>query len=681
MLSSNKKKPAEKKTGKKKVSSKTSQKVSLNQKLCNILDGYLDQHNWQVNENGNTGYSLQGLNNYLHNEVTKQYWLGKIYPKEIGDASRSGDMHIHDMGSLSTYCVGWDLQDLLTVGFRGPTNKIESKPAKHFRTALGQLVNFFYTMQGESAGAQAVSNFDTLLAPFIRYDNLNTEQIEQAFQEFFFNMNTPTRVGFQTPFTNVTIDLYVPTTLANTHVIIGGEPQRETYSEFQEEMNMFNKAFIKVISKGDAKGRVFTFPIPTYNITKDFDWDNSTLDGLWEATAKYGIPYFSNFVNSDMKPEDARSMCCRLRLDNRILRKRGGGLFGANPLTGSIGVVTINLPRLGYLANNKQDFLKRLLVVMDMAKESLEIKRVVIEKFTDSGLYPYSKFFLRNIKERFKSYWSNHFATIGLVGMNEACINLLGKDKDIGTKEGHAFANEVLEFMRDKIQEYQESTGNYYNLEATPAEGTSYRLAQKDKNLYPDIIAANEPDPNNTRVVGQLDNTRVVGQLSQEQIKAGAVKADTFAPFYTNSSHLPVDYTNDVFELLDHQDDLQTKYTGGTVVHVFLGEQISDINAIKAIVKTICHRYHLPYFTLTPTFSVCPVHGYISGNHPVCKTCGVQNTVYSRVVGYLAPVSQWNIGKKAEFKLRKTYEKSFEKKRKKKKQPDVSGKEKQQFIC
>ncbi len=533
-------------------------------------------------------------------------------------------MHIHDLDKLSTYCVGWDLQDLLREGFKGAEGKLESKPAKHLKTALGQLVNFFYTLQGESAGAQAVSNFDTLLAPFIRYYKLSRDEVKQAIQEFMFNMNVPTRVGFQTPFTNVTMDLTCPGTLANEPVVIGGKPQKETYKEFDKERDLFNDIFAEVIAEGDAKGRVFTFPIPTYNITKDFDWGNKNIDGIWKMTAKYGIPYFSNFVNSDMSPDDARSMCCRLRLDNRELRKRGGGLFGANPLTGSVGVVTINLPRLGFRSRDRREFFHNLSYIMDLAKDSLEMKRKILEQMTDSGLYPYSKFYLRNIKKRDGRYWGNHFSTIGLLGMNEAALNLLGRD--IATAEGHQFAREVLEFMRERMAQYQNETGNYYNLEATPAEGTSYRLALKDKKRYPEIMVANE-----------------------------SAFEEGIAPYYTNSSHVPVDYTDDAFELLDLQDDLQTKYTGGTVIHLFVGEEIKDTEAVKNFVKTVCENYHLPYFTITPTFSICPNHGYTAGKHMVCKKCGAQNEVYSRIVGYIRPIQQWNAGKRAEFDDRNTY--------------------------
>jgi ribonucleoside-triphosphate reductase len=455
-----------------------------------LVDDYLKEMDWQVKENSNMSYSLQGLNNYIANIVTSKYWIEKIYPPEIRDPYLDGDFHIHDLGLLSVYCCGWDLKDVIMRGFGGVKGKIESAPPKHFRTALGQLVNFFYTLQGEAAGAQAVSNFDTLLAPFIKYDQLTYRDVKQAMQEFIFNMNVPTRVGFQTPFTNITMDLNVPSNMANEPVIIGGEMQKEQYKDFQNEMGIINRAFAEVMSEGDSSGRVFTFPIPTYNITKDFNWDDPNLDPLWEMTAKYGIPYFSNYINSDMKPEDARSMCCRLRLDNRELRKRGGGLFGANPMTGSIGVVTINLPRIGYLSKDKKEFLRRLEKLMDLAKESLEIKRKALEKFTEEGLYPYSKHYLANVKLQRGEYWGNHFSTIGIIGMNEALLNFLGPKSNIATKKGSAFAEEILNYMRDKIVKYQEETGSFYNLEATPGEGTSYRLARKDVSKYPDIITA-----------------------------------------------------------------------------------------------------------------------------------------------------------------------------------------------
>ena len=573
-----------------------------------LVDNYLKQLDWRVNENSNMSYSIQGLNNYIASEISKNYWLNKIYPAEIKNAHLNGDIHIHDLNIISVYCVGWDLKDLLTEGFTGVKGKVESAPAKHFRTALGQVVNFMYTMQGEAAGAQAFSNFDTLLAPFIRYDNLTYEQVKQAMQEFVFNMNVPTRVGFQTPFTNITMDLTVPSYYAEQPVIIGGELMEETYKDFQKEMDMLNKAFFEVMMKGDNSGRVFTFPIPTYNITKDFDWDNENIKGLWEMAAKYGIPYFSNFINSDMSPEDARSMCCRLRIDNRELEYRGGGLFGSNPLTGSVGVVTINLPKIAENSETKGEFMAKLAEKMELAKESLEIKRALLEDLTDKNLYPYTKFYLRDIKSRFGVYWKNHFSTIGLIGMNEACLNLLADD--IGSFRGKQFAVEVMDFMREKIKEFQKETGHNYNLEATPGEGTSYRLAKLDKEKY---------------------------------------------PYYTNSTQLPVNYTDDIFEVLDHQDDLQTKYTGGTVLHIFAGERIHNIETMKNLVKKVCNNYHLPYFTFSPTFSTCPNHGYIAGEHFTCPECGAECEVYSRVVGYIRPVTQWNKGKKREFKDRKEF--------------------------
>ena len=575
-----------------------------------LVEGYLKQLDWKVNENSNMSYSIQGLNNYIASEVSKNYWLNKIYNEKIRNAHLSGDIHIHDLNIISVYCVGWDLKDLLMEGFKGVKGKIESKPPKHFRTALGQIVNFMYTMQGEAAGAQAFSNFDTLLAPFIRYDNLSFEQVKQAMQEFVFNMNVPTRVGFQTPFTNITMDLTVPSYYAEQPVIIGGELMEDTYKEFQPEMDLLNKAFFEVMMEGDASGRVFTFPIPTYNITKDFDWNNEKLTGLWEMTAKYGIPYFSNFINSDMSPEDARSMCCRLRIDNRELEYRGGGLFGSNPLTGSVGVVTINLPKIADNVKNKGEFFEKLSQHMEIAKESLEIKRKLLEDLTDKNLYPYTKFYLRDIKARFGVYWKNHFSTIGLIGMNEACLNLLGSD--IGSFRGKQFALDVMDFMRAKIVEFQKQTGNNYNLEATPGEGTSYRLAKLDRN---------------------------------HKYK-----------YFTNSTQLPVNYSDDIFEVLDHQDDLQTKYTGGTVVHIFAGERISNIETMKNLVKKVCNNYKLPYFTFSPTFSTCPNHGYVAGEHFKCPDCGADCEVYSRIVGYIRPISQWNKGKQMEFHNRTPFD-------------------------
>ena len=592
-----------------------------------LVDKYIREIDWRVKENANMSYSLQGLNNYVASAVSSKYWMNRIYSKKIRDAHEQGDFHIHDLQSISAYCCGWDLQDLLRQGFTGVSGKVACKPAKHFGSILGQMVNFIYTLQGEVAGAEAFSNFDTLLAPFVRYDKLNYGQVKQEIQSFVFNMNVSTRVGFQTPFSNITLDITPPKTLAKEAVVIGGVPRKETYGEFQEEMNMINRAFAEVMMEGDASGRVFTFPIPTYNIGKKFDWNDDRFDPIWEMTAKYGIPYFANFINSDMDPEDARSMCCRLRLDNRELHKRGGGLFGANPLTGSIGVVTINLPRLGYVSKNKREFFKKLNELMDLAMQSLEIKRKLIEDLSEKGLYPYSKFYLKGIKERRGQYWANHFSTIGLVGMNEALLNLI--KKDITAKEGQKLAEKILMYMRERIIGYQKETDNLYNLEATPAEGTAYRLARLDKEKYPDIIFANSE----------------------------AVENNGANPYYTNSSQLPVSFTEDIFEALDIQDKLQTKYTGGTVLHGFLGERINGIETTKKLVRKIAENYALPYFTISPTFSICPVHGYIEGEHYVCPKCVVKQKceVYSRVVGYIRPVQQWNEGKQAEFEDRKEF--------------------------
>lgn len=589
-----------------------------------LMESYISQMDWKVRENSNMSYSLQGLNNYISSDITAEYWLNKIYPPPVREAHYAGDIHIHDLSLLSVYCVGWDLQDLLLEGFKGVAGKVESSPPKHFRSALGQIVNFFYTLQGEAAGAQAMSNFDTLLAPFIRADQLSYKEVKQALQEFVFNINIPTRVGFQTPFTNITMDLNVPATLKDSSVIIGGKYTEDTYGAFQEEMDMINAAFAAVMMEGDARGRVFTFPIPTYNITRDFDWHNPNLKNVWKMTGKYGIPYFSNFVNSDMSPEDARSMCCRLRLDNRELRKRGGGLFGANPLTGSIGVVTLNLPRIGYLAEDETGFFQRLDNLIQIAAESLSIKRKILEKFTNGELYPYSKFYLRKIKESTGVFWRNHFSTIGILGMNEACVNFM--DQGIATPDGQAFAVRVMDHIREKIEGLQAQTDEIFNLEATPAEGTTYRFANLDKKRFSDIICANE-----------------------------AAYQQGSDPFYTNSTHLPVNYTDDLFEALELQDPLQTKYTGGTVQHLFLGEEVSDIEVVKQMVNKVSNSFKLPYFTLTPTFSICPAHGYIAGEHVQCDTCHADTEIYSRVVGYLRPVGQWNNGKQTEFAMRKTF--------------------------
>jgi len=559
-----------------------------------LMENYIKQVDWRVKENSNMSYSLQGLNNHIASNISSRYWMNKVYSAPVRDAYKNGDMHIHDLQMLSAYCAGWELKDLLLTGFGGVMGKIESKPPKHFRTALGQIVNFFYTLQGEVAGAEAFANFDTYLAPFIRYDHLNYEEVKQGLQEFLFNINVPTRVGFQTPFTNITMDLVPSKTVGEESVIISGQIMPEKYKDFQAEMDMINIAFAELMMAGDAKGRVFTFPIPTYNITREFDWQSPVASKIFEMTAKYGIPYFSNFINSDMNPDDARSMCCRLRLDNRELKRRGGGLFSANPLTGSIGVVTINLPRIGYLSKNREEFLQRLSRLMDLAKESLETKRRVLEDLTEGGLYPYAKHYLRNIKQRFGNYWQNHFATIGIIGMNEALLNFAEIKEPITSPAGHDFAKEILTFMRERLMDYQNETNNLYNLEATPAEGTSRSLARKDKDKYPDIIVANE------------------GQIRQKL---------TIPPYYTNSSQLPVGFTDDVFAALDLQDDLQTQYTGGTVLHGFVGEAMPSAESVGKLVKRIAESYHLPYFTITPTFSICPKHGYLSGEHFYCPKC------------------------------------------------------------
>ena len=582
----------------------------LFEQAVKMIDNYLQKDDWRIKENSNMSFSLQGLNNHIASKFSSQYWLNKIYNEEIRKMHTSGEFHLHDLGLLSVYCCGWDLRELLIDGFRGAFGKIESSPAKHFRSALGQIVNFFYTMQGESAGAQAFSNFDTLLAPFIAIDGLNYKQVKQSMQEFIFNMNIPTRVGFQTPFTNITMDLVCPSYYAKESIIIGGVPHESgaKYTEFHDEMDMVNRAYCEVMMEGDARGRIFTFPIPTYNITKEFDWDNKNLDSMWEMTARYGVPYFSNFINSDMNPEDARSMCCRLRLDNRQLRalgavkdgeeiveeesekglsRRGGGLFGANPLTGSIGVVTLNMPRVGYGSANEQEWFSRIDMLMENAKDSLEVKRGVLEKFTDNGLYPYSKYYLAGVKLRKRQdtrdpgYWDNHFSTIGLIGMNEALINFFGQD--IASDDGIDLAKRTLNYMNKRLLEFQKKTGNLYNLEATPGEGTTYRLAKNDKKKYKNIFTQGKEEP-----------------------------------YYTNSTHLPVEYTDDLFHALKHQDQLQTLYTGGTVLHGFIGEKINDVESCKMLVRRIAENFRLPYYTISPTFSICPEHGYIPGEHFTC---------------------------------------------------------------
>ena len=583
-----------------------------------LFDKYIDDTDWSTKENANMQRSVAGLNNFVREEFTKNYWLNEVYPVNVREAHLSGDLHIHDLGFFGSYCVGWDLAQLLTLGFTGVEGKIASKPAKHLRSFLGQVVNATFTLQGESAGAQAWSSFDTYCAPFIYYDNLSYEDVVQILQGFIFNMNVATRVGFQCPFSNITLDIKVHSLLKDRPVIIGGEPQDKTYGEFQKEMDMFNLALCEVLSKGDANGRIFTFPIPTINVTKELDWDSPVVNAIMDITCKYGIPYFANYINSELSPEDALSMCCRLRLDLSELRKRGGGLFGSNPLTGSIGVVTINLPRIGYLSKTKEEFKERLLKLTEIAKTSLEIKRKMIEKQTDNGLYPYSAFYLKPVKERSGQYWANHFATIGVNGMNEALLNLLGKD--ITTQEGQEFAIEIMELLRKKMVEFQEETGNQYNLEATPAEGVSARLARLDKARFPDIITSGDKEP-----------------------------------YYTNSTQIPVGYTDDIFEVVRLQDELQSMYTGGTVLHLYLGEKINDREVCKSLIKKIFANSKMPYISITPTFSVCPTHGYIAGEHFECPHCHQSAEVWSRVVGYFRCVKDFNKSKQAEYMDRKKF--------------------------
>ncbi len=586
----------------------------------NMFSEYLNDKDWQINENANTQKSINGLNNYVREAFTKNYWLHEIYPDDIRQAHLSGDIHLHDLGFFGPYCAGWDLRQILMNGFGGVGGKVESKPPVHLRSFLGQIVNSTFTTQGETAGAQAWSSIDTYCAPFIRYDRLDYKAVKQALQEFIFNLNVPTRVGFQCPFSNLTFDIIAPGTLRDESVIRGGELMPEKYGDFQEEMNMFNMAFCDVMMEGDSKGRVFTFPIPTINVTKDFDWNSPVTGKFMEITCKYGVPYFSNYVNSDLSPEDALSMCCRLRLDTSELRKRGGGLFGSNPLTGSIGVVTINLPRLAYISKSESEFFTRLWQQINLAKNSLEIKRKVIEEQTAKGLYPYSANYLKDVKLRTDFYWFNHFNTIGIIGMNEACLNLLGNESDLTTPRGQQFAIRTLNYMRSLIKEIQEETGHYYNLEATPAEGTSYRLAKKDRERYPNIITAGDS-----------------------------------VPYYTNSSQLPVGCTDDIFETLELQDELQALYTGGTVLHLYLGEEIKDTGSAKNLIRKIFTNYKLPYISLTPTFSICNNHGYLTGEQFFCPECGEETEVWSRVVGYLRPVKNYNEGKREEYRLRKKY--------------------------
>lgn len=592
------------------------EKLLLN--INTTMDGYLSQSDWRVNENSNVNYSLGGL--ILHNSgsITANYWLKNIYASEIADAHRDGDIHLHDLSMFSAYCAGWSLRDLLIDGLGGVPGKITSRPAKHLSTIVNQMVNFLGILQNEWAGAMAFSSFDTYLAPFVKNEKMSYNEVKQNIQSFVYGVNTPSRWGSQSPFTNITLDWTVPKDLKDQPAIIGGQPQEFTYGDCQLEMDMINKAFLDVFLVGDAESRGFSYPIPTYNITEDFDWDSENAKLLFEMTGKYGTPYFQNFISSDLDPSDVRSMCCRLRLDKREIKARqeklsqkGGGLFGAAELTGSIGVVTINLGRIGYLAKTKEDYYARLDKMMNIAKESLETKRKVISKLFSQGLFPYSKRYL-------KHGFNNHFSTIGLIGMNESMMNFM--NKNMLNEDARAFAKEILLHMRNRLVEFQQETGNLYNLEATPGEGTSYRLAKIDHKKYPDMFLSG----------------------SDEEL------------YYTNSTQLPVDASNNIFDVLDMQNDLQIQYTGGTVIHGFIGEAI-DTETCKNLVKKIAYNYQIPYFTITPTFSICQNHGYLTGEQHTCPKCNKPTEVYSRIVGYYRPLQNWNVGKKAEFDVRVPY--------------------------
>ena len=577
------------------------------------VDNYLKINDWRVKENSTVTYSVGGLILSNSGAITANYWLSEVYDEEIANAHRNGDLHLHDLSMLTGYCAGWSLKQLIQQGL-GIPGKINSTPASHLSTLCNQMVNFLGIMQNEWAGAQAFSSFDTYLAPFVRVDKLSQKEVKQCIQSFIFGVNTPSRWGTQAPFSNITLDWTVPADLRDLPAIVGGKEQDFTYGDCQKEMDMVNKAFIEIMTEGDANGRGFQYPIPTYSITKDFDWsetENNRL--LFEKTAKYGTPYFSNYINSDMEPSDVRSMCCRLRLDLRELRKKSGGFFGSGESTGSVGVVTINMPRIAYLSKTEDEFYQRLDHMMDIAARSLKTKRTVITKLLDAGLYPYTKYYLGTFE--------NHFSTIGLVGMNEACLNARWLHKDLTDPEALEFTKAVLNHMRERLSDYQEKYGDLYNLEATPAESTSYRLAKHDRNRYPEIITAN------------MNGT----------------------PYYTNSSHLPVGYTEDIFSALDIQDDLQTLYTSGTVFHAFLGEKLPDWRAAADLVRKIAENYKLPYYTMSPTYSVCHDHGYITGEHFTCPKCGKDTEVWSRITGYYRPVQNWNDGKVQEFKDRKEY--------------------------
>ncbi len=580
------------------------------------VDNYLKINDWRVKENSTVTYSVGGLILSNSGAVTANYWLTEIYDEEIAKAHKSCEVHIHDLSMLTGYCAGWSLKQLIKEGLGGVPGKISSTPASHLSTLCNQMVNFLGIMQNEWAGAQAFSSFDTYLAPFVKVDNLTYKETKQCIQSFIYGVNTPSRWGTQAPFTNVTLDWVVPNDLAELNCIVGGKEMDFKYKDCVKEMAMVNKAFIEVMIEGDANGRGFQYPIPTYSITRDFDWsetENNKL--LFEMTAKYGTPYFSNYINSDMEPSDVRSMCCRLRLDLRELRKKSGGFFGSGESTGSIGVVTINMPRIAYQSKTEAEFFERLEKLMDISAKSLKIKRDVVTHLLEAGLYPYTK--------RYLGTFSNHFSTIGLVGMNECCLNANWVAKDLTNTKAQDFTEKVLNFMRNKLSDYQEKYGDLYNLEATPAESTSYRFAKHDKEKWPNIITATSDD-----------NT----------------------PYYTNSSHLPVSYTDDVFKALEIQDRFQPLYTSGTVFHTFLGERTPNWNATAKLIRTVAENYKLPYFTLSPTYSICPSHGYISGNHSTCPECGKETEVYSRITGYYRPVKNWNAGKSQEFRERKNYD-------------------------
>lgn len=581
------------------------------------VDNYLNINDWRVKENSTVTYSVGGLILSNSGAITANYWLSQVYDQEIADAHRNADFHIHDLSMLTGYCAGWSLKQLLLEGLGGVTGKITSSPAGHLSTLCNQMVNFLGIMQNEWAGAQAFSSFDTYLAPFVKIDNLTYKQVKQCLQSFIFGVNTPSRWGTQAPFTNITLDWVVPNDMAELNAIVGGKECNFKYKDCVKEMAMINKAFIEIMIEGDANGRGFQYPIPTYSITKDFDWSDTENNRLlFEMTAKYGTPYFSNYINSDMQPSDVRSMCCRLRLDLRELRKKSGGFFGSGESTGSVGVVTINMPRIAYLATDEKDFYTRLEKLMNIAARSLKIKRNFISKLLDAGLYPYTK--------RYLGTFNNHFSTIGLVGMNEACLNARWLRKDLTHKEAQDFTVDVLNFMRNKLSDYQVQYGDLYNLEATPAESTAYRLAKHDKKRYPDIITA-----------GDNDEDKV--------------------PYYTNSSHLPVGYTDDIFKALDIEDRFQTLYTSGTVFHTFLGQKLPDWKSCMNLVRKIAENYKLPYFTMSPTYSVCKEHGYLKGEQWVCPHCGKPTEVYSRITGYYRPLQNWNDGKAQEFEDRKEY--------------------------